>query len=50
VKIIRKTEAKRRKDKKKHRRKIGAERKEREYYESVKEKGSAKLRMRKREM
>jgi hypothetical protein len=48
VKTIRKNEVKRRKDKKKHRRKIGAEQKEREYYESVKEKGSEKLGMRKR--
>jgi hypothetical protein len=50
VKIIRKNEAKRQKDKKKYRRKIEAEQKERECYESVKEKGSAKLRTRKREM
>jgi hypothetical protein len=50
VKIIRKNEAKRRKDKNKCRRKIETEQKEREYYESVKEKGSVKLRMRKREM
>jgi hypothetical protein len=50
VKIIRKNEANRRKDKNKRRRKIEAEQKEREYYGSVKEKGSVKLRMRKREM
>ena len=47
---MRTIEVKRREEKKKHRRKIGAEQKEREYYESVKEKGSAKLRMRKRDM
>jgi hypothetical protein len=50
VEIIRKNEAKRRKDKKKYRGKIEAKQKEREYYEIVKEKDSAKLRTRKREM